>query len=230
MASPSRSRSSRQHLRVAAIDDQDIALQGIQFVLQAQTDIDIVAIASSVDEFLALGVAADVVILDLYFNGGQSTVPRIPDLVATGCRVLVYTSQERPFPLREAMRLGASGLLLKSDKADLAEAVRLVARAEWVVSSLWAEALLTDPRFIAGLTGRELEVVQYLADGLTTAETAKALGISVHTAREHIGHCKEKYRSLGHPAATVQGLIAAASNEGAVNSPPGVFHPRDPAP
>lgn len=215
-------------LRVAAIDDQAIALQGIRFVLQSHADITLVATAETVDDFLASGVSAEVVILDLYYAGGLSTVPRIPDLVATGARVLVYTSQERPFPLREAMRLGASGLLLKSDKADLAEAVRQVGRDEWVVSSSWADALLTDPRYLAGLTVREQEVVQYLADGLTTAETARAMGISLHTAREHIAHCKEKYRTLGHPAATVPGLIAAASNEGAISSPPGVFRPQGP--
>lgn len=185
-------------IRVATIDNHEIVRDGITTRLTASgAEMQVVASTESVEEYLDLGVRADVVLLDLKLKSGESTA-WIPMLTERGERVLLYTTEERPVPLRRAVELGASGILLKSDPpASMVAAVREAAAGEFSCSGPVAHALLTDPTIVAELSERQVEILRALDEGLDYRGTATLLGVSEASVKTHLQRIREKFRRLG---------------------------------
>jgi DNA-binding NarL/FixJ family response regulator len=180
-------------------DDHDVVRRGLRELLEAQPGWQIVAEARTGREAVALAerLRPDVAVLDLAMpelNGLEATRRIHRDLPET--EVLVFTMHQSEQLMREALRAGARGFLLKSDAAE-----RLVAAVATLVvhrpffSARVSEMLLD--AFVRGsaspgedgvpeaLTAREREIVQLLSEGLSNKEISEVLAISVKTAETH---------------------------------------------
>ncbi len=116
----------------------------------------------------------------------------------TRTRILALSMHKDSVYVREMLRAGARGFLLKdSGDADLVAAVRAVAKGEGYLSPAVSDAVLTDYRRhvtdpLDLLTTREREVLQMIAEGKTNKEIATVLALSVYTVEAHRGRIMEK--------------------------------------
>lgn len=170
-------------------------------ILSAQPDLQIVGEAGNGREVLELAekLQPDLVIMDVTMpelNGIEAT-RRLSD-VAPRARVLALSMHKDAVYVREILRAGARGYLLKdSADTDLIAAVRSVAKGEAWLSPAVSDAVLTDYRRhvtdpLDLLTSREREVLQMIAEGKTNKEIATTLNLSVYTIEAHRGRVMEK--------------------------------------
>ncbi|MBI4909654.1 MAG: response regulator transcription factor [Acidobacteria bacterium] len=200
--------SSQRRVRVLLADDHGVVRQGFRLLLARYPDIEVIAEASNGREALDLCVqlAPDVVILDVAMpemNGVEAT-----RLIRQNCpttNVLVLTMHKDAIYLRECLRAGARGYLLKdSIDKDLIDAVRAVARGEGFLSPAVSATVLDDyQKHVTNpldlITGRERQVLQMLAQGKTSKDIASELNISVYTVDAHRSRILKKLglRSIG---------------------------------
>ena len=150
--------------------------------------------------------AADVAILDVNLDG-ESGFDLIPKARARGIKVLLYTGGTVPSPLSDTDK--ADGIASKSGgPAELVKAIREVA----------AGHSPTDSRVVERthevlLTGREREIIGFLAEGVSGEKIAEQLFLSVHTVRTHIRNAMAKTN-----AKTRAHLVALASDAGELTS------------
>lgn len=170
-------------------------------ILSAQSDMEVVGEAANGREAIALAdqLKPDVVVMDVAMpelNGIEAT-RRIAGSAAHA-RVLALSMHKDSVYVREVLRAGARGYLLKdAGPNDLVSAVRAVARGEGYLSPGVSDAVLDDYRKhvtnpIDLLSSREREVLQMLAEGKTNKEIAGALNLSVYTVDAHRGRIMEK--------------------------------------
>lgn len=184
---------------VVLIEDQQVLAGAIQRSLSTLTDLRVAGMATSLDEGVDLvgDERPDVLVSDFRLADGD--IPdRLPEILerSPGTKVLVFTGWPDESSFLEAMGAGASGFL---DKAapfdDFVDAIRRVAAGEVVVAPRFLPALTrraTNPKDSNALSRRELEVLQLLSDGRSTAEVAEELILSVNTVRNHITHLMAK--------------------------------------
>ncbi|MCD9144984.1 response regulator [Streptomyces albireticuli] len=196
-------------IRVLIADDQGMLREAFSVLLGAQPDIDVVATAEDGAEAVARAeeLAPDVVVMDIRMPGvdGIEATRRIASRPGTRTKILILTTFDLDAYVYEALRAGASGFLLKDASGiQLAEAVRVVARGEALLSSeltkrLIAEFARTSP--VAGrsagvrveaLTDRETEVLTRVAQGLSNAEIARVLVVAEETVKTHVGRVLRK--------------------------------------
>ena len=170
-------------------------------ILAEQSDMEIVGEAGNGREALELAakLKPDVVVMDVAMpelNGIEATRRMAEN--APHARVLALSMHTDSVYVRETLRAGARGYLLKdSVAADLVSAVRAVAAGEGYLSPAVSDAVLDDYRRhvtnpIDLLTSREREVLQMLAEGKTNKEIAGVLNLSVYTVDAHRGRIMEK--------------------------------------
>ncbi|MBX6765656.1 MAG: response regulator transcription factor [Actinomadura rubrobrunea] len=193
-------------IRVLVADDQ--ALVRGSFRLLVDTAPGLVAVgeagtgAEAVE--LALRERPDVVLMDVRMPemDGIEATRRI--CAATDVRVLILTTFDLDAYVYGALRAGASGFLLKdTPPADLLSAVRVVAAGEALLAPTVTRRLIAEfvrrpepsrppARELDGVTARELEVLELVARGLSNAEIAEHLRLSLATVKTHIGHLLAK--------------------------------------
>ncbi|MFJ3977464.1 response regulator [Streptomyces sp. NPDC090021] len=189
-------------IKVMIADDQMMVRQGFTVLLDAQPDMEVVG--QAVDGADAVAKVAeltpDVVLMDIRMPGmggieATSVITRVP---GAAVKVLVLTTFDLDEYVYEALRAGASGFLLKDASADqLAEAVRVVAAGEALLSPNITKRLITEfsrlgaPRApsrarIDALTERETEVLSLIAQGLSNAEISEHLVLAEQTVKTHV--------------------------------------------
>jgi DNA-binding NarL/FixJ family response regulator len=193
----------KTHILIA--DDHPIVLRGLHMVLDAQPDLEVVAEATDGDQAVDLTLAEDVhlAILDI-------SMPRKTGLLAAReitarkpeVRVLMLSMHDNEQYLFEAIRVGASGYVLKSAvDRDLVEACRAAMRGEPFLYPGGVRALMREylERSRAGeamhgelLTPREEEIVKLVAEAHTNEEIAELLVISKKTVERHRANILEK--------------------------------------
>jgi len=194
-------------IRVLVADDHALVRQGIAGLLGAQPEFDVVGQVPTGQQAVeaAVELRPDVVLLDIQMSGGdgmwaleelQRQVPESHVLMLT-----VSTDDEH---LKESLRRGAKGYLLKSSPADsLFQAIREVARGESIVPGAMAGRILAGLSPAKGVHGagsevclsiREQEVLRLLSRGATNRNIAEALEISENTVKAHL---KSILRKLG---------------------------------
>ena len=187
--------------RILLADDHAVVRQGFKMILGAQADMEIVGEAANGREAveLAAQLHPDIVVMDVAMpelNGIEATRRLIAANPHT--RVIALSMHKDSVYVREILRAGARGYLLKdSDADDLVKAIRAVAGGESYLSPAVSNAVLDDYRKhvtnpIDLLTSREREVLQMLAEGKTNKEIAVVLNLSVYTVDAHRGRIMEK--------------------------------------
>jgi DNA-binding NarL/FixJ family response regulator len=188
-------------IKILVADDHALVRQGFKMILSAQPDMQIVGEAGNGREAVDLAekLQPDLVIMDVTMpelNGIEAT--RRLATVAPRARVLALSMHKDSVYVREILRAGARGYLLKdSADADLIAAVRAIAKGEAYLSPAVSDAVLTDYRKhvtdpLDLLTSREREVLQMIAEGKTNKEIATSLNLSVYTVEAHRGRVMEK--------------------------------------
>lgn len=204
-------------IRVGAIDDHPIVLRGIRAVLaDSHPDLEIVAIAATVDDLLAgPGRDAHVVLLDLGRPEAKPPAEEVRRLVAEGLKVLVFTAEDRPVPIAAAVRAGASGLVLKADPEDvLAQAVRDAVAGELVCSGPVASALVAQRDLVVQLSARQIEILELVADGVPRRSISRRLQITENTIAEHLKRIVASYRAQGIDLGNAHSIVRRAQQDG----------------
>ncbi len=199
--SPARTARSEPYagpIRVILADDHALMRRGLKSLLDADTNIQVIAEVDGVGEVhhhLA-GEGADVLVLDLGMpdSSGAPTIATLRGL-APHTQVVVLTMDDDPLRAARTLSAGVIGYVLK-DQADreLSRAIVAAAHGEQYVSPRVAGRLsalqqnLTDSR----LTAREVEVLRLIALGHTTVEIARRLGLSPRTVETHRAHIQHK--------------------------------------
>jgi DNA-binding NarL/FixJ family response regulator len=181
-------------IRIAIADDHALFRQGLRLLLELHDDIKVVGDTDRVDEVMPLldRTPCDILLLDLQMDRSSMTDIKA---FAKRARVIVVTASEIPDHAIEALRAGASGIILKRFASEtLTEAIHAVAAGRvWTPPSLAAD-LAAEVRGCneAVLTARELQVVRYVARGLRNAEVARHLFISEQTVKAHLNNIFQK--------------------------------------
>jgi DNA-binding NarL/FixJ family response regulator len=191
-------------IRVIIADDQAMVRTGFGMIIGAQPDMEVAGEAADGVEAVALArrVKPDVALLDIRMPkmGGLEALRLLAGPgVAEPVKVVVVTTFDLDEYVHTALRNGAAGFLLKdSGPALLVEAVRAAVSGDALISpSITVRLLehLSPPAPTGddgGLSPRELDVVKLAAKGLTNAEIATKLFISVGTVKTHLGSVQTK--------------------------------------
>jgi DNA-binding NarL/FixJ family response regulator len=195
-------------IRVLLVDDQHLIRAGLRMLCDAQPDIEIVGEADNGRDAIALAarLVPDVVVMDLRMPGvdGITATSRVlADRPAV--RVLVLTTFGDDDHLYPALTAGACGFLLKdAPPAELLDGIRRAAVGDSPFSQDVLQRLVQravhaqadTPRPAApGLTAREQDVLNLVADGLSNTEIAERLHIGVTTVKTHITSLMTKTES-----------------------------------
>ncbi|KAA1418204.1 response regulator transcription factor [Mumia zhuanghuii] len=178
--------------RVAVIDDSTVIRGGFATV---HPGLDVVATYASVEEFEAMPVDCDVVVLDLLLRGpqgvasstkqGRAAIRAVRDL---GHPVCLYTDERRAIVLALCLRAGANGVVHKSDPPQVAvQAVDDIRHGQVAITqSLVGLTEILDRRGASlDLSPRQRQVISARARGRHWGDIATTLFITEDTAREH---------------------------------------------
>lgn len=205
-------------VRVVLVDDHALVREGLRSVLDHFDDIVVCDEADNSDAAVK-AVAAhepDVVVLDLKLHD-EDGVAVIGALAAQGLTpaVLVLSIHDEPDRVRDVLRAGARGYLLKSVRPEeLAAGIRLVAAGRWAIGEHFVDMLVDAfigavPLGLPPVTPRESEVLRLLAEGLANRAVADRLGISTRTAQKHVENLFKKFNVHGR-----RDLITVAGRSG----------------
>lgn len=196
--------------RILLIDDHPLMRQGMRQLLELDDTFVVVGEASNGTDGikLALQLEPDVIILDLNMKG-ISGLDTLRSLRAKGvdARIIVLTVSDEQSDVFALMDAGVDGYLLKdTDTPELLDNIRRAASGEMVLSEAVRQHLLNrqpenDP--LSGLTDRELDVLQWIATGMSNKQIAAQLFISEETVKVHIRNLLRKLNVHSRVAATV---------------------------
>jgi DNA-binding NarL/FixJ family response regulator len=219
-------------IRVLLADDQAMVRAGLRVLLDSEPGIAVVAEAADGAEAVraALDHRPDVVLMDIRMptmNGIEATAQIC---AGTDARVLMLTTFDLDEYVYAALRAGASGFVLKdTPPPDLLAAIRVVADGDALLSPRVTRRLITafarsgtppgpPPTSLATITGREREVLELVARGLSNAEIADHLTLSRATVKTHMGRLLTKLDARDRAQLVIvayeTGLITPAARDG----------------
>lgn len=187
-------------IRILLADDHAVVRQGFRLILGQQPDLEVIGEAANGADAVRLAheLNPNLVIMDIGMPGinGVEATRRIIENNPE-CRILILSMHKDAVYVRETLRAGAKGYLLKeSIDNDLLRAVRSVAGGDGFLSPEVSGPVLQEYQQVEDpfdqLTAREREVLQMLAEGKVAKEIAAALDISVYTVDAHRGHIMKK--------------------------------------
>lgn len=192
-------------IKIVVADDHKLFRQGLIGLMRAHDDIvEVIGEASTGQEAVRLAhqLRPDVILMDIQMPDGDGLQATrqiretLPDVA-----VVILTASESDEHLYEAVRLGASGYLMKDlDAAELFELLAGITDNEVAMTRAMASRLLKimannneqDTDAARDLTEREIEVLHLLAQGASNPQIAKELTITVNTVKSHISHILTK--------------------------------------
>jgi DNA-binding NarL/FixJ family response regulator len=182
-------------IRLLIVDDHPVVCAGLTSMLSAQPGIQVVGSAATGQEALAILECErpDLILLDLRMPGmdGVSMLHALKEL-ETPPRVVVLTNSAKEEDIYRAIRAGAQGYLLKdTPESEMVAAIFIVMQGKRYIPRHIA-ARLADRMMKDDLTGRELEILELLAQGLTNKQIGKDRNISDNTVRNHVNNIMEK--------------------------------------
>jgi DNA-binding NarL/FixJ family response regulator len=194
-------------IRVLIADDQALVRGGFRVLVESDPECTVVAEAADGAEAIALAREhrPDVVLMDIRMpnvDGLEAARVILEDDHLVDTKVLVLTTFDLDEYVFGALRIGASGFLLKdTEPAELLDAVKVVAAGEALLAPSVTRRVIaefanrpsgTDPSPLDRLTDREREVLSHVGRGLSNAELAETLFVSVATAKTHVSRLMMK--------------------------------------
>jgi DNA-binding NarL/FixJ family response regulator len=187
-------------VRVAIADDHALVRAGLRALLETLAGVEVIGEAADGRDALALieKTAPDVVLMDVSMPG-MNGIEALRRAMVRQCRariVMLSIHADEKY-VREALVAGAAGYLLKTaERSELEMALQAVARGDpWLspaVSKTLVRALSQREVARPVLTPRQREVLQLIAEGNSTRQIARLLGISVKTAETHRAQMMER--------------------------------------
>jgi DNA-binding NarL/FixJ family response regulator len=219
-----------KRITVLLADDHTIVREGLRALLGAESDIEVVGEAQTGRQAVQLTkrLRPDVLVMDIampLLNGLEATRRILKAVPAT--RVLILSAHGDDEYIRQVVMLGAAGYLIKQTSADvLSRAIREVQKGNTFFSPSIANRLHSlslesqDECEVlrkkkAGLSSREVEVLQLIAEGKANKQIARELGISIKTVEKHRQHLMSKL-DLHDTAGLTRYAIAAGIIESRV--------------
>lgn len=196
----SHAQSTAEVITVLIADDHALLSQSLRSALDAESDIVSVGVASTLADTLRLveDLAPDVLLLDVRMPDGDG-IGAIPELtrLSPSTAVVVVTASTAEEHLLAAVDAGAAGFVSKSrGLSDLTASVRAAAKGEAVIPvELLNHVLSRAGRPTAdspSLTPREREILALIARGMTNAQIADEVVVSVNTVRNHVANISAK--------------------------------------
>ena len=193
-------------IRVVLADDQPLIRAGLRMLIEQTPDMDVAGEAGTGTEAVQLARDADpdVVLMDIRMPGMDGIeATQLITADDAHARVLVLTTFDDDDYVYGALRAGASGFLVK-DLAldDIMTAIRVVAAGDAMIAPGVTRRLIgqfagrpragREPRELTGITDREREVLRLVGLGMSNAEIAAALYITVGTAKTHVARLLAK--------------------------------------
>ena len=198
-------------IRTMIVDDHALFRRGLEMVLAAEPDIELVSEASDGAEAVekAGETLPDIVLMDIRMprSSGIEACRALKDVVPSA-KIVMLTISDEEEDLFEAIRAGASGYLLKDIPLDeVADTVRAVDGGQSLINPSMAGKLLTEFATLARreaaseppeqvpapkLTDREMQVLKLIARGMNNRDIAKELFISENTVKNHVRNILEK--------------------------------------
>ena len=195
-------------VRVLVADDHALYRRGLEMVLSAEPDIEIVGEAGDGAEAIkmAADLLPDVVLMDLRMprRTGIEACTAIKD-VAPSTKIVILTISDEESDLFQAVRAGANGYLLKDVPGEqIADGIRAVHGGQSLISPSMASALLTEFAAMSRrtesrthlpvpqLTDREMQVLRLVGRGMANRDIARELFISENTVKNHVRNILEK--------------------------------------
>ena len=182
-------------IKILIVDDHAIVRMGLASLFSAKPDFEVIGQAKNGEIAVrdAKRLSPDVVVMDLMMPGkdGIETTCAIRASVPNA-KILVLTSCTASDSISSALDAGAQGAIMKSaENAELIAAIRKIASGSDYISPEIKTLLENDPP-ITGLTGRQTEILQSLARGLTNKDIAKQLGLSIRSVEDHVDRILER--------------------------------------
>jgi DNA-binding NarL/FixJ family response regulator len=194
-------------MRILIVDDHILFREGLTGLLRAQPDMEVIGECGTVQEAIeqATQLNPHVILMDFSLPDGtgldatRAILVELPQV-----QIIFLTVHDNDERMIAAMRAGAKGYLLKNLSVNkLLASLRALERGEAAISRTMMARVLqefaqssptpsAEPSPLVGLTSREIEVLQELANGVTNQEIATRLYISENTVKNHIHNILEK--------------------------------------
>jgi DNA-binding NarL/FixJ family response regulator len=182
---------------IVLVDDHELVREGIRAIIDAASGFDVLAEGSTGREAIALAAKhqPDIVLLDIWMPelSGIEAIPQIRQ-VSPRSRVIMISQHEKGTFVQEALQQGACGYVVKTAaskeliaalKAAMERKCYLSPEVAQVVVESFSRPADTATSRLQTLTGREREVLQLIAEGLSSKEIAQKLSISIRTVESH---------------------------------------------
>jgi two-component system response regulator NreC len=191
-------------IRIFIADDHAVVRAGLRALLKEDPALELVGEASGGVEAVELAgqLKPDVLVLDLSMPDLDGiSVTRKVKAALPGTRILILTVHEDEALLREAIKAGASGYILKrAAEAELISAIQTILRGDLYVDPSMLRALLDEKQAVTSnntgqvepLTPREVDVLKLIVVGYTNKQIAEQLTLSIRTVEGHRANLSEK--------------------------------------
>ena len=196
-------------IRVLVADDQALVRGSLRVLVDTAADLRAIGEAATGQQAVEIATRdrPDVVLMDIrmpVMDGIEATRHITQSPQAAGVRILILTTFDLDTYVYAALRAGASGFLLKdTPPADLLAAIRVIATGDALLAPAITRRLIAEfarrpepgqrpATTLEGVTDREREVLSLIARGLTNAEIAHALHISMGTTKTHVSRLLAK--------------------------------------
>ncbi|RLA47098.1 MAG: two-component system response regulator NarL [Gammaproteobacteria bacterium] len=189
---------------VLLVDDHPLLRKGVSQLLELEDDIEVIGEASSGKDAIrqALDHNPDLILLDLSMKGmdGIETLGALRD-AGVDSRIVVFTVSDDRTDVVSALKSGADGYLLKdTEPEELVDNIRQACSGKMVLSEQLTEVLAMSFRNdrqqqgpdLAVLTRRELQIVKYIAEGLSNKLIGRKLDIAESTVKVHVKNLLKK--------------------------------------
>ncbi len=189
---------SQGKIRVVIADDHAVLRESLAALLASQQDFAVEGRAANGQEALSMvqELHPDVLVLDLFMPHGDGfEVLRTLDRAGNRVAAVVLTGSDSELDYAQAVKLGARGLVLKSDGPEkLFAAIRTVSNGELAFSDELAQQVLTtmsaetrsSANTLSRLSERERQIAYYVARGMKNKDIGAALNISENTVKRHL--------------------------------------------